>query len=132
MLYQKIRGSGSLKAFSSPSWRYLAASLLLEGPGDERRVALDDRHVLHPPALRQVRVGGDLDELQAHLLPQGPRQAAELTLSFGQIHRGLAVLPGVCRGLPKGLRDAPHHGVGEAAIRTHVGHVFTERLFVKW
>lgn len=62
---------------------YLAAPLLLERPGDERRVPLDDGHVLYPPALRQLGVRRDLNELQAHLLPQSSGQAPELTLAFG-------------------------------------------------
>lgn len=65
---------------------YLAASLLFEGSGDECRVSLDDRHVVYPPALGQLGVRGDLDQLQAHFLSQGSCQATELTLSFGQVH----------------------------------------------
>lgn len=109
---------------------YLAASLLFEGSGDERRVSLDHRHILYPPALRQLGVRGDLDELEAHLLPQGSCQAAVLTLGFGQVHGDLPVLPSVSHSFPtEGLRNATHHGVGEAAVRTHVGHGFqTEEL----
>lgn len=66
--------------------RYLTASLLFKGPGDERSVSLDDGDILYPPAPWQLRVGGDLDQLQAHLLPQSSSQATKLTLSFGQVH----------------------------------------------
>lgn len=112
---------------------YLTASLLFEGPGDERRVSMDDCHILYPPALWQLGVRGDLDQLQAHLLPQGSRQAAKLTLSFGQVHRGLPVLAAVSRRFPKGLWDAPHHGVGEAAIWAHVCHDYnTLIVYKKW
>lgn len=65
---------------------YLAASLMFEGPCDERCASLDDRYIFYPPALWQLRVRGDLDQLQAHFLPQRSRQAAKLTLSFGQVH----------------------------------------------
>lgn len=102
--------------------RYLASPLLFEGPGDERCASLDDGHIFYPPALRQLGVRGYLNQLQTHLLPQSSGQAAELTLSLGQVHRGLSVLTAFSRHVPKGLWDASHHGVGEAAVRAHVRH----------
>lgn len=103
--------------------RYLTASQLFEGPGDERRASLDDGHIFYPPALRQLRVRRDFDQLQAHFLPQRSRQAPKLTLSFGQVHRWrLAVLAAVPRRFPKGLRDAPHHGVCETSVWDNVCH----------
>lgn len=103
---------------------YLALSLLFEGSGDERRVSLDDSHILYLPAFWQLGVRWDLDQLQAHLLPQRSSQATKLTLSFGQVHRNLPVLLAVPCFLSKGLWNAPHHGVGEMAIRAHVCHGF--------
>lgn len=104
---------------------YLTASLLFEGSGDERGTALDDRHVFYPPALGQLGVGGYLDQLQAHLLPQRPRQASELSLSFGQVHGHLSVLPTVLRHLPESLWDATNYSMRETAVRAHVGHDVT-------
>lgn len=114
-----------LNPFPSPLC-YLTASLLFEGPGDERRVSLDDCHILYPPALWQLGVRGDLDQLQAHLLPQCSCQATKLALSFGQVHGDLPVLTSVFPSLPKALWDAPHHGMGEAAIWAHVCHDFNK------
>lgn len=123
--------NGRSRATSCPQ-RYLTASLLLEGPGDERDASLDDSHVFYPPALRQLGVRGDLDQLQAHLLPQRPRQTTELTLGFGQVHRDLSVLTTISHRFPKGLWDASHHGVGEAAIRAHVCHDFDDGSVRLW
>ncbi len=113
-----------------PPMCYLAASLLFEGPGNERCVSLDDCHILYPPALWQLRVRGDLDQLQAHFLPQGSSQATELPLGFGQVHRHLPVLTIISHHFPKSLWDAPHHGVGESAIWAHICHDFNERMSV--
>lgn len=64
----KISGAGNC-AYVCVCVCYLAASLLFEGFGDERGPTLDDCHIFYPPALWQLGVRGDLNQLQAHLLP---------------------------------------------------------------
>lgn len=114
-----------LKPFPSPSY-YLTAPLLFKGPGNECCVSLDHCHILYSPALWQLRVRGDLDQLQAHLLPQGSGQASKLALDFGQVHRYLPILTILSHHFPKSLWDAPHHGVGEFTIRAHICHAFNK------
>lgn len=107
---------------------YLAASLLFEGFGDKRGAALDDGYVFYPPALWQLGVRGDLDQLQAHLLPQGACQASKLPLSFGQVYRHLSVPAAVVEHFPEGLWDAANDGMREAAVRAHVRHDATDQM----
>lgn len=108
---------------------YLAVSLLFEGFGDERGATLDDRHIFYPPALWQLGVRGDLNQLQAHLLPQRTCQAPELSLRLGQVHRHPSVLGTVPDCFPKGIWDAANYSMCETAVRAHICHDVTDQTF---